>query len=79
SPEIQKLSGTIRPMLAKVTDQVNFNPKLFARVKAIYDTRETSGLNAEQKRLVEKYYEGFVRRGANLDEAQKKRMGESCR
>ncbi|MEO1335532.1 MAG: M3 family metallopeptidase, partial [Myxococcota bacterium] len=29
-----------------------------------------------QKRLVEKYYEGFVRRGANLDEAQKKRMGE---
>ncbi|MEM7678174.1 MAG: M3 family metallopeptidase, partial [Myxococcota bacterium] len=76
TPEIQKLSGTVRPMLAKVTDQVNFNPKLFARVKAIYDARETSGLNAEQKRLVEKYYEGFVRRGANLDEAQKKRMGE---
>ena len=76
TPEIQKLSGKIRPMLAKVNDQINFNEKLFQRVKTLYDGRNDGSLNPEQIRLVEKSYEGFIRRGANLDADKKKRMGE---
>lgn len=76
TPKIQEASGVIRPLLAKVGDEVNFNPKLFARVKALYEGREGSGLNPEQLRLLEKTYDGFIRRGANLDPAQKTRMGE---
>ena len=76
TPEIQKLTGVIRPKLSEVSDKVNFNAKLFARIKAVYDARDKSELNAEQKRLVEKTYDDFVRRGANLDAEKKKRMGE---
>ena len=76
TPEIQKLSAVIRPMVAKVSDQVNFNSKLFERVKAIYDRRNEGALKPEQIRLVEQSYEGFVRRGAALDADKKKRLGE---
>ena len=76
TPEIQKLSGIIRPLLAKVQDQINFNAKLFARIKTVYEGRKEAGLNPEQLRLVEKTYTEFVKRGANLDEAKKKRLGE---
>ena len=75
-PEIQKLTGIIRPRLAKVSDQINFNEKLFARVKTIYETRDSGALNPEQIRLTEKSYQDFVRRGANLGPEKKKRMGE---
>ena len=75
SPEYQKLSGIIRPMLSSVYDQIYFNDKLFARVTAIYKTRQSSGLNAEQIRLVEQNYDSFIRRGAQLTPDQKERMG----
>jgi peptidyl-dipeptidase Dcp len=75
SPEYQKLSGIIRPMLSGVYDQIYFNNKLFARVTAIYQTRQSSGLNAEQIRLVEQNYDSFIRRGAQLSPDQKERMG----
>ena len=76
TPKIQKLTGIVRPRLSAVSDQVNFNAKLFSRVKSVYESRKKFSLSPEQLRLVEKSYEGFVRRGANLDEAQKKRLGE---
>lgn len=74
TPEIQKASGVIRPKIAEVQDVLNFDPALYARVKAVYDAREA--LAAPEKRLVEKVHDSFVRRGANLDAEQKKRMGE---
>ena len=76
TPEYQELSGNILPKLSKTYDDINFNDALFARVKAVYDTRETAGLDAEQKRLVEETYEGFVRRGAALGDAEQEKVGE---
>ncbi|MCB9652092.1 MAG: M3 family metallopeptidase [Deltaproteobacteria bacterium] len=75
-PAVQAATGVIRPRLAQVQDQVNFNTQLFERVKAVYDARETSGLDAEQKRVVEKSYDAFVQRGASLPPEKKARMGE---
>ncbi len=76
SPEYQKLAGVIRPLLAATLDKIYFDKKLFARVTAVHEARQGSGLEAEQLRLVEKTYDEFVRRGANLDDAQKARMGK---
>ena len=59
-------------MLTEFSNDVSLDPKLFARVKAVYDRRESLGLNAEQRRLLEKTYKGFARSGAALSDGDKK-------
>ncbi len=76
TPEIQAVSERISPKFAELGNKINFNDALFQRVKTVYDARNTSGLNAEQIRLVEEYYDGFVRSGAALDDAPQARVGE---
>jgi len=71
NPERQKIQTEVAPKLATHQDAISLDPTLFARVKSIYDARDTLGLDAEQKRLVERDYDGFVRAGANLSEADK--------
>ena len=63
---IQKVDAEESPKLAAHSDKIFMNPKLFARVKAIYDKREKLGLTSEQKYLVERYFKQFVRAGAQL-------------
>ena len=75
TPEIQELSRTLEPKLQEIEDKVNFNAKLFARIEAVHAARETSGLSSEQRRLVEKTYDEFVRRGAQLPAEKKVRLG----
>ncbi|MFD0849202.1 M3 family metallopeptidase [Sphingosinicella xenopeptidilytica] len=75
-PAHQAISAELLPQFSAVEDKVNFNAKLFKRVKAVYDTRETSGLNAEQKRLVEKSYENFVRSGASQPAEKQAELGK---
>ncbi|MFT3756003.1 MAG: M3 family metallopeptidase [Pseudoxanthomonas sp.] len=57
-------------------DAINLNGKLFARIKALYDKRDSLGLDAESLRLVEKYHDDFVRSGARLPDADKARLRE---
>jgi peptidyl-dipeptidase Dcp len=73
TPDVQKLAGVVRPKLSKAEDRLFFNRKLFERVAAVYEGRDK--LEPQQKRLVEKSYEEFVRRGAKLDAEAQKRMG----
>jgi len=68
---IQKVEADVAPKLAAHQDTIYLNPKLFARVKALYDQRERLGLTADGKYLAERYYRNFVRAGANLSEADK--------
>jgi peptidyl-dipeptidase Dcp len=74
NPTLQRVRRYEAPRLAAHSDAINLNPKLFARVRTIYEHRKTSGLNAEQQYLVERYYIRFVRAGANLSEADKVRL-----
>jgi peptidyl-dipeptidase Dcp len=71
NPTIQQVRAEEAPKLAANRDAIYLNPKLFARVKAVYDQRETLGLNPEAKYLVERYYRDFVRAGALLSDADK--------
>ena len=73
-PEIQAIEKEMAPKLSAHTDAIRLDAKLFARIEKIYQARE--GLEPEQKRLAEKYYENFVRAGAKLDEASKAKVKE---
>lgn len=69
--EMMDISQTLSPKLSEHSNNINLNEALFKRVKVVYDARNSSGLNTEQIRLVEKIYEGFENSGANLSEADK--------
>jgi peptidyl-dipeptidase Dcp len=71
---MQTVEMEMAPVLAAFGDEVVQNAALFARVKAVYEARETSGLTPEQQRLVWVVYRNFARHGAALDEAGKARM-----
>jgi peptidyl-dipeptidase Dcp len=76
TPEYQALNRELAPQLAAARDEVFFNRQLFARIKAVYESREKSGLTAEQKRLATRTYDAFVRSGAQLDDQQKQRLSQ---
>lgn len=72
--ELQKIRAELSPKLAAHSDAIAMDERLFARIKALYDGREQLGLDAVQKRLIERRYTAFVRGGALLDEAGKTRL-----
>ncbi len=72
--EMQKLEVEIAPMLAKHTDEINMNAKLFERVKKVWDNKDKENLNQEQKMLLEKIYKRFVRSGALLSKDKQEEL-----
>jgi len=64
----------IAPRLAAHNDQIYLNPALFARVRTLYERRDSLDLDPEAYRLVEKYDTDFVRAGAELSAAEQDRM-----
>lgn len=74
NPEIQKVEEEIAPKLAGHRDAIFLNDKLFQRVKAIYNQRESLNLDAESKKLVEYYFQKFELAGANLSEEDKTKL-----
>ena len=71
TPEMQQIALNISPKLTALSNDVSLNPELFARVKAVYDQRESLELDQEDKMLLEETYKGFARSGALLEgEAQ---------
>ena len=74
NPTRDKIDAAYSAKFAAHRDTINLNPKLFARVKTLYDTRTKTGLDAEGMRLVEKYYQDFVRSGAQLSDADKVKL-----
>jgi peptidyl-dipeptidase Dcp len=73
---IRAIEADVSALLTAHGTAISHDPKLFARVKAVWEAREASGLSPEQRRLVETSYDGFVRGGAALGEADKARLGE---
>ncbi len=71
SDQMQQLAIEIQPDLVAFSNDVNLNPQLWERVKAVYEQKEALGLNEEEAKLLENTYKGFVRNGANLSDEQK--------
>ena len=76
SPEMEKIAEEATPLVSAHSDDIMLNAKLFERVKAVYDQRESLGLDGEQMRLVEETYKNFVRNGANIPADKQDRFRE---
>ncbi|HEY8850027.1 MAG TPA: M3 family metallopeptidase [Thermoanaerobaculia bacterium] len=68
---LQKVEAEESPKLAAHQDTIFLNPKLFTRVKTIYDQRDALSLDADSKYLLERYNRNFIRAGAQLSDADK--------
>lgn len=73
TPAIAAADKKITPMLTELGNEINFNQKLFDRIKYVYD-KEYKKLKGEDKRLTEVVYKRFVRSGALLSPEKKERM-----
>ncbi|WP_392470669.1 M3 family metallopeptidase [Sphingobacterium cellulitidis] len=71
---IQAIAKELAPVLSAHRDEINMNPELFKRVKTVYDARANAGLDAEDQKLLEETYKGFVRSGANLKDEDKEKL-----
>src|ERR1700722_4291581 len=71
NPVLQKAQADEAPKLAAHQDAISLNTKLFARVAAVYKQRESLKLEPESLRQLQVTYDGFVRAGANLSDADK--------
>jgi peptidyl-dipeptidase Dcp len=74
NPTLQKIEKEMAPKFSAHSDAIRLNGPLFARIEALYNDREKSGLDAESKWLLERYYKDFVRAGARLSEPDKTKL-----
>src|SRR5579859_5248411 len=74
NPALQAAKSALAPQIAAHYDSIHLNPKLFARISAVYDLRESGKLDPESKRLIEVTYDEFVHAGAKLTPADKERL-----
>src|SRR4029453_5289389 len=71
---LQATDTKAAPLLAQHDDYIYLNTKLFHRVETLYNKRESLGLNPEQARLLQVYYDKFVKAGAKLDPAKQTQL-----
>src|SRR5690606_27824855 len=72
--ERRAIQSQIAPRMAAHQDAIMLDPRLFARVKALYEGRADAGHDGETLRLIEQTYQRFVRAGAELSDADKTRV-----
>jgi len=73
---LQAIEREMAPKLTRHFNAIYMDEALFARVRAVFEARETLGLTAEQDRVLERYHTAFVKAGAGLDDATKTRIAE---
>ena len=73
---IRAIEADVSALLTAHGTAISHDPRLFARISAVWEARDTAGLAPEQHRLVETTYKGFIRGGAGLTPADKARMAE---
>ena len=71
TPQMTEIEEYVVPKMTELSGYIFMNDTLFNRIRAIYDAKETLGLNEEQSIVLENYYQGFVRGGALLNAEDK--------
>ena len=72
SDTLEALAQKMSPRLSEHSNRIAFNERLFARVKAV--KKSNPSLTAEEQKLLDDVYEGFVRRGVGLPKKKKERL-----
>ena len=70
--DMDALAQKMQPILTQHSNDIRLNPKLFERIRFVHLHHRK--LTPEEKMLLDNCYEGFVRSGALLDEAEKERL-----
>jgi peptidyl-dipeptidase Dcp len=73
---LQAIERDMAPVLSRHWTEISLNADLFRRIAAVHAGRDAAGLDDEQKRVLDRYHTNYVRSGAGLDEAGKKRLAE---
>ncbi len=74
--ELRAIKKEASALLSDFSTEISLNPRVFARVKGLYDRRDALALSAEERRIIEKSYYGFVKNGALLNSEQKAQLKE---
>ena len=74
NPVLQAAQSALAPKLANYNDTIYLDPKLFARVKTLYDRKTSLKLDPEQTMLLDEYYTDFIRAGAQLSLADQTKL-----
>lgn len=72
----QRIARELSPLMSAHRNEIALNEDLFKRIETVYNNRKEEGLDKEQMRVVEKYYNDFVRSGAALSDEDKTRLKE---
>ena len=76
SKELQAVAQEVSPLLTRFSNDITMNEKLFSRVRSVYDSKDSAGLNTEEIMLLEKNHRNFILGGAGLDAEKKSRFRE---
>ncbi len=76
TPAMTEVEMQVMPMLTDLDAYVFMNDSLFARIRSLYEKKESLQLDEEQQIVLDNYYRRFVRGGALLNEEQKARLLE---
>lgn len=74
--ELENIANIITPKKSQLHDDIFLDNRLFTRVEEVYKEIEELELTVEQKTLLEKTYQHFIRAGIALDDPQKLRIKE---
>lgn len=69
--EMDAIAEKLMPELTEHSNNISLNEELFNRVKVVYEKKDSFNLTSEENELLEKTYDGFIRKGANLNEEDK--------
>jgi peptidyl-dipeptidase Dcp len=73
---LQKVERDIAPVMARHSNEIVLNEKLFGRIRELNEQRDDLDLSPEEVRVLDRYHTRFVRSGANLGAEDKKRLAE---
>jgi peptidyl-dipeptidase Dcp len=74
NPDMQKIERAMAPRLAAHGNAITSNKALFGRISTVRDGAVNLDLSDEQAQLLKRVHRNFVRAGAALDEADKRRL-----
>lgn len=74
--EHQKLAQEMSSISATLSSEISLDEELFLKIKEVFESRASLGLNQEQLRLTEKFYRQFTRNGALLPSEKKNQLKE---
>jgi peptidyl-dipeptidase Dcp len=74
--DLQTAAREVSPILTQFSNDITLNEVLFKRIRVVYESRNSSGLNTEKIILTERKVRNFILGGAALKDDDKKRFRE---